>query len=67
MTNNSPAFPPELERRIFETCAWNYRATSLDLVLVERRVRVWYVFVLMYRKALTLSVSSGLIRSYLKP
>jgi hypothetical protein len=52
LTTCSPAFPPELERHLFETCALNNRETCLELVLVARRVRDWYVFVLRTVKPL---------------
>jgi hypothetical protein len=38
-----PRLPPELERQIFEDCARNNREICLELILVARRVRVWYV------------------------
>ena len=38
-----PKLPPELERKIFEICARNNRGACLKLILVARRVRVWYV------------------------
>ena len=38
-----PRLPPEIEVQIFEDCARNNRETCLELILVARRVRVWYV------------------------
>ena len=38
-----PKLPPELERKIFEICARNNRGACLKLILVARKVRVWYV------------------------
>ena len=59
-----PTLPRELERRIFEACAWNYPETSSKLMLVAPRVRDWYGFVRCC--AIVLIVNPGLDRFYLK-
>ncbi len=38
-----PKFPPELERKIFETCALDYPEVCTNLLLVSKRVYVWSV------------------------
>ena len=58
-----PAFPPDLERRIFETCARSSPASSANLVLVASRVRHWYV--LMARLLSSYSNCSRRIRPIL--
>ncbi|KAJ7058908.1 hypothetical protein C8F01DRAFT_1371059 [Mycena amicta] len=44
----APRFPPELERIIFETAAWNDMRTMQSLVLVAHRVCIW-IEPLLYR------------------
>ncbi|KAJ7058916.1 hypothetical protein C8F01DRAFT_1371066 [Mycena amicta] len=44
----APRFPPELERIIFETAAWNDPPTMQSLVLVAHRVCIW-IEPLLYR------------------
>ncbi|KAJ7058913.1 hypothetical protein C8F01DRAFT_284042 [Mycena amicta] len=44
----APRFPPELERIIFETAAWNDVRTMQSLVLVAHRVCIW-IEPLLYR------------------
>jgi hypothetical protein len=40
----NPAFPPELEREIFETTALMYLGQMPTLLRVARRVLIWFVF-----------------------
>ncbi|KAJ7058903.1 hypothetical protein C8F01DRAFT_1371056 [Mycena amicta] len=44
----APRFPPELERNIFETAAWNDPPTMQSLLLVAHRVCIW-IEPLLYR------------------
>ncbi|KAJ7059941.1 hypothetical protein C8F01DRAFT_1143512 [Mycena amicta] len=39
--SHDPAFPPELERVIFELAAWDDRDMMKSLLCVARRVRIW--------------------------
>ncbi|KAK7047058.1 hypothetical protein R3P38DRAFT_3176535 [Favolaschia claudopus] len=47
--SNSPCFPPELERYIFETAALFYPHTIPRLLPVARRVLIW-IEPLLYRR-----------------
>jgi hypothetical protein len=40
-SDSTPAFPPELEREIFETIAYHYPEMIANLLLVSRRVYDW--------------------------
>jgi len=37
----TPILPPELERKIFETAAWEHKGIALQLILVAHRVYIW--------------------------
>ncbi|KAJ7303533.1 hypothetical protein DFH08DRAFT_1089408 [Mycena albidolilacea] len=41
MSSSTPAFPPELEREIFETIAYHYPEMIANLLLVSRRTYEW--------------------------
>ncbi len=42
-TEGPPKLPPELERQIFETCAFDCPEVCANLVLVCKRVYIWSV------------------------
>lgn len=45
----APSLPLELERHIFELAARDNTKLAIQLLLVSHRVRVWYVFITIYR------------------
>ncbi|KAJ7112712.1 hypothetical protein C8R44DRAFT_249952 [Mycena epipterygia] len=61
--NTYPAFPPELEREIFETTAFLYPGTIPTLLRVARRVLVWLES-LIYR-VVRVNTSSDMARALL--
>jgi hypothetical protein len=44
-----PYFPPELQRKVFETTASMHPTTISALLRVAKRVVIWWVFIPLWR------------------